>query len=705
MKKLYFIALLLIVTGNSFSQFNYTVANTSIIGGTYTDLGTNGTAITTNALGTAITYDDDVSSLQSIGFTFQYNGQSFTQFSLHTNGFIKLGIDTPAAATIDPLASAAPNLIYPYGYDLDGDASSSYRVYTEGTAGSRICTIQYKNVRDYPQTGQTVSQYTGINFQIKLYEANSNIEFVYGTFNPSTAAPIFVPVSAGVKGSDAGNSVNGTKSSLTDWLSALFISGAYTGNKFNNRNTVLPPLGTTIRFISTPPPNADASVLLYTLGKLPIGFGTPHIIKAVVKNNGVTALNGRTVSLSITGANTFTNSKTIDLPVGSTDTVSFDAFTPTNVGGNTIVVTIPADDVNTNNSSSYYQLVTTNEMSYADTSSKRGQIGYNTNSGLLLCKYKVNGSAQVGAVKVFLGGGSSIIGNKVYAVVVNSAGMIVAKSDSLPIVPTDTNTVKTYLISAPPAFSNEEFYVGLAQTATAFTGYFPLGYQAELPIKANQYYTAPIAGGVVPTQNNSIGRFMIDAVLATTVPLNLLSFTGKLNNENVVLNWKTANEVNTKNFEIQRSINGETFENVGVVDAVSNRSTINNYSFNDLNVKKLSSKILYYRLNQVDKDGRSKLSNVIRVNVVKDNNNIISGIYPNPATKQISLTLNSLVSEKISLVINDFAGKSVFQKAYEVIEGVNNLTINVEGLVAGTYIIKAICSSGCETASAKFIKK
>ena len=107
----------------------------------------------------------------------------------------------------------------------------------------------------------------------------------------------------------------------------------------------------------------------------------------------------------------------------------------------------------------------------------------------------------------------------------------------------------------------------------------------------------------------------------------------------------------------------------------------------------------------MDKDGRSKLSNVIRVNVIKDNNNIISGIYPNPATRQISLTLNSPVSEKISLIINDFAGKSVFQKAYEVIEGVNNLTINVEGLVAGTYIIKAICSSGCETASAKFIKK
>lgn len=703
MKKLYFIAFLLITVVSSYAQFNYTTTNTSIISGTYTDLGTNGTTITTNALGTPMTYDDDVSSIQTIGFTFQYNGQSFTQFSLHSNGFIKLGVDTPAIASYDPLALADPNLIYPFAADLDGDASSEYRVYTVGAAGSRVCTIQFKNVKDY---SATVGQYTGVNFQIKLYEANSNVEFIYGFFTASTTPPAFISMNVGVKGSDAANSVNGTKSSLTDWVSALFISGPYTGNKFNNRNSVLPVPGTTIVFVSTPPPNADASVLLYTLGKLPIGFGTPHIIKAVVKNNGVTALNGRTISLSVTGANTFSNSKTIDLPVGKTDTVSFDAFSPTNVGGNTITVTIPNDDVNTNNSSTYYQLVTTNEMSYADTAKNKGLIGYNTGSGLLLCKYKPNGTALVSAVKIYIGGGSSIIGNKVYAVVLNSAGTIVGKSDSLPVSAADTSTYKTYLIPASPSFTNEEFYVGLAQTATPFTGYFPVGYQAELPIKKNQYYTAPIAGGVAPTQNNGVGRFMIDAVFsAGAVPLDFLSFTGKLNNENVGLNWKTANEINTKNFEIQRSINGETFENVGVVDAVSNRTTTNSYSFNDLNVKKLNSKILYYRLKQVDKDGKSKFSNVIRVNVIKDNNNIISGIYPNPASKQINLTLNSPVSEKITLVINDFSGKSVMQKVCEVEEGVNNLTFNVEGLVSGTYVIKAICSSGCEKSLGKFVRK
>ena len=702
MKKLYIITLLLFVVANSYSQLNFTVANTSIVGGgSYTDLGTNGTAITTNALGTPMTYDDDVSTIQSIGFTFQYNGLSFTQFSLHSNGFIKLGVDTPAVATYDVLAVADPNLIYPFSADLDGDASSEYRVFTEGSPGSKICTIQFKNVKDY---SATVGQYTGVNFQIKLYEANSNVEFIYGNYFASTTPPAFISMSVGVKGTDASNSVNGTKSSGTDWLAALFISGAYTGNKFNNRNSFLPVPGTKILFVSTPPPNADASVLLYTLGKLPIGFETPHVVKAVVKNNGITALNGMNISLNISGVNTFSNVKTINLAVGKTDTISFDPFTPTVAGVNNVTVSIPNDDVLTNNSSSLDQTVTTNVISYADASPKAGQIGYNTGAGLLLTRYTMKGTALVSAVNVYVGGGSSIVGNKIYAVVVNSAGTIVGKSDSLPITGADTNTLKTYLIPASPSFTNEDYYVGLAQTATAFTGYFPLGYQTELPIRKNQYYTCPIAGGVVPTQNSSIGRFMIEGVLtASTVPLDFISFGGKLSEENVVLNWKTANEVNTKNFVIQRSINGEVYENIGLIDALSNSRTTNNYSFNDLNVTKLNSKALFYRLKQVDKDGKSKLSNVIRVSLTKDNN-IISAIYPNPATKSINLSFNSPITEKVSLIVNDLSGKNVLQNNLSVIAGTNNLSLNVEGLPSGTYFIKVICSSGCEKAIGKFVK-
>ncbi|HEX8348497.1 MAG TPA: hypothetical protein VF598_00920, partial [Hymenobacter sp.] len=74
--------------------FSYSTASASNISGTYTDLASTGTAITT------ANTDDANSTAQDIGFTFSYNGINFTQFVLNTNGFIKLGATAPSAAAM-----------------------------------------------------------------------------------------------------------------------------------------------------------------------------------------------------------------------------------------------------------------------------------------------------------------------------------------------------------------------------------------------------------------------------------------------------------------------------------------------------------------------------------------------------------------------------------------------------------------------------
>lgn len=702
MKKIYTIIFLLFWATKSFSQFAYSAANSSIVSGTYTDLGTNGTAIVNSALGVPITTDDDVSGPQPIGFSFSFNNKIFTQFTLNTNGFIKLGADTSSSTDIDPINSTDTNLIYPFARDLDGTATTEYRYYTSGVPGSQVCTIQYKNVKDY---SATTGQYSAANFQIKLYEGTGVIEYIFGTFTASTAAAAFITTDLGVKGSTAAASVNATKASSNAWTAAVFLDGPYTANTFNNRNNFLPVPGVTFRFTPVVLANADAEVtVLNTYGKLPVGYGTPHFISALITNKGLTALSSIMVDLAITGANSFTNSRTISLPVGGSTLVTFDGYSPTAIGGSDVTVTISSDDINTNNSKTIYQTVTNNTFSYADTSGAKGAVGYNTGSGLLLTRYirnNINGGvANISAVNVFLSSATTNIGNMVYAVVVNSAGAIIAKSDSITIATADLGQYKTFLIPSAPTFA-DTIFVGLAQKANATTGYFPVGYQTESPIKTNAYFTAAITGGV-PTSNSSIGRFMIEAVVSGTFPLDFLSFDGTLKERNVSLNWRTANEINTKNFEIERSANGSEFEKIGVVKANSNGVSQNRYTFTDGNILGLKTQNLYYRLKQVDNDGKFKYSKIVRIKTAQEME--ISNIYPNPVLQKLSLILSSLVASKANILITDVSGKVFKNQSVQLNNGDNNISIDVVGLTSGFYSLKVVTVNG-ETLNSTFVKQ
>lgn len=98
---------------------------------------------------------------------------------------------------------------------------------------------------------------------------------------------------------------------------------------------------------------------VYTLGKLPIPFATPHVVSAAIQNNSATTKTNINVTLNITGANT--HSEVVQIPTlasGYYTTVDFTSWTPTIIGTNTITVSVPSDDINSNNSKSVTQLIT-----------------------------------------------------------------------------------------------------------------------------------------------------------------------------------------------------------------------------------------------------------------------------------------------------------------------------------------------------------
>ena len=265
------LAALLLVAGTpaAHAQFAYAATSVQNVAGTYTDLGTAGTAIAT------ANTDDANSAAQSIGFTFNYNGTAFTQFVLNTNGLLRLGASAPSTATarspygqapdlgpINSTNAADANLVMPFNFDLTaGTATPEYRVATTGTAGSRVCTIQWKNVADKAiatdASTATVlpTQYTNFSFQVKLYEGSNQIDFVYGTATAGTASTSALKYAVvGLKGNSGtiGNDVLGTKASADVWSAAAFLTGrqydADIVNAFNFRSTFAPDAGRTLRF-------------------------------------------------------------------------------------------------------------------------------------------------------------------------------------------------------------------------------------------------------------------------------------------------------------------------------------------------------------------------------------------------------------------------------------------------------------------------
>lgn len=197
----------------------------------------------------------------------------------------------------------------------------------------------------------------------------------------------------------------------------------------------------------------------------------------------------------------------------------------------------------------------------------------------------------------------------------------------------------------------------------------------------------------------------VSVVKTGSLPVTLTSFSGESVGQKNVLHWKTAAEINNKGFELQRSTDGTAFSTIGFVASKSNdghSNTTLHYLFED---GRPFGSDNYYRLRQVDKDGKFSLSGVVLLKGATSSRLAISTLYPNPVRSSLQLVVSSPSANKINLLVTDLMGRVVLQQPAAVLSGSNMLRIEVPTLPAGSYLIKAVCASGCETAVQKFIKQ
>ena len=184
---------------------------------------------------------------------------------------------------------------------------------------------------------------------------------------------------------------------------------------------------------------------------------------------------------------------------------------------------------------------------------------------------------------------------------------------------------------------------------------------------------------------------LVDLVSAAT-PVQWVSFNAKKKDGSVLLTWETAQEQNSKNFEIERSSDGRRFNKIGSVPAAGNSNVISRYSYiDDVPVKGLN----YYRLKQIDLDGKFAYSEVAKVNFDGAERLLV---FPNPAADQ--LTVQFPANKRfISAHILDASGKLVFQKQLASASG--TLTLDIRNLSPGWYVLQL---RGEKTIQQKFLK-
>lgn len=217
------------------------------------------------------------------------------------------------------------------------------------------------------------------------------------------------------------------------------------------------------------------------------------------------------------------------------------------------------------------------------------------------------------------------------------------------------------------------------------TGGNPLGSNLRLLIDRDDDFTTNDVNPIVGTVSGDIAvfsninfqdgdRFTLGNTDASqTLPVELMEFTVASEGHSALLTWATASEINNDFFSIERSSNGTSWDEIGVVQGAGTTKTKSYYHFTDAQPLRGFS---YYRLRQTDFDGEFSMSKSVSF-YLKDED---LQVYPNPT----SGTLSIFPSPTTSLMLTDLTGKAMDTSNYSYQNGM----LQMNNLPAGVYFLQ-----------------
>lgn len=182
----------------------------------------------------------------------------------------------------------------------------------------------------------------------------------------------------------------------------------------------------------------------------------------------------------------------------------------------------------------------------------------------------------------------------------------------------------------------------------------------------------------VGASNDAAGPSLVPTSENIVLPLELLNFTAKADQQTAILNWKTTNERDLSHFDIEKSANGKSWEKIGEVKATNTEG----YQFTD-ETAFAHNNTVYYRLKMIDNDGQSRYSKIETLTAASSKNNL--RVYPNPSRGLLTVEWQGETPQYIRVV--DVIGKVIFEKT-DVTKGALTQTVDLQDPASGVYTLQ-----------------
>lgn len=195
--------------------------------------------------------------------------------------------------------------------------------------------------------------------------------------------------------------------------------------------------------------------------------------------------------------------------------------------------------------------------------------------------------------------------------------------------------------------------------------------------------------GAYPTPWNTnrfalAGLFLASGAMSCVFPVEYLYLNATSLDNSIMLNWETATEVNNSGFEVQRSTDGINFEYIGWVPGAGNTSTSTPYDFEDRNV--VANQRYFYRLRQLDFNGGEAISNTVEGMILKGQDYMVGGFFPNPSNGNVSLWMSLSKDTDFSIEVFNSLGQLVYDDKHDVNSGYLKMDFDFSRLAKGSYI-------------------
>jgi hypothetical protein len=212
----------------------------------------------------------------------------------------------------------------------------------------------------------------------------------------------------------------------------------------------------------------------------------------------------------------------------------------------------------------------------------------------------------------------------------------------------------------------------------------------EISFRLGYDYKAPNANcaniSIQPVRDYGVRLGCFGLPAAGPLPVSLVNFAANYNAGKAAISWTSLQEHNLDSYEIQRSVDGVTFEVAGNVKA-NNLTSTQQYSFTD-NIASINSKYIYYRIRISDLDHSMKLTNTVIIKILGPKGNEMT-ISPNPSSTNAQIKLVATKAGAGEIAVYDASGKIVLRQQVTLLIGSNSMQLNnITSLSEGYYTIR-----------------